>query len=180
MVLAVILGLVTGCNPVNDLRFDFSGVCLGVFTTIPIIIFLLILTRMPFAKVREIFCLIDQFLKTLFRNATLSDLAIISLLAGLGEETFFRGWLQTMLIGSTGTWIGLLIASLIFGIAHLVTPLYAVIAAFYGLYLGFLYIYFDNILVVILSHALYDFAAFYYFKKWFKSPAQDDFIEKYM
>ena len=58
---------------------------------------------------------------------------------------------------------GLLAASVLFGLAHPITPAYAVLAAMIGVYLGWLWLAFDkNLLVPITAHALYDFLALIY------------------
>ena len=51
-------------------------------------------------------------------------------------------------------------ATLLFGIVHSVTPLYAVIAALIGAYLGALQLATSNLWPPVLAHALYDFVAF--------------------
>jgi membrane protease YdiL (CAAX protease family) len=53
----------------------------------------------------------------------------------------------------------------LFGLLHLVTPTYAVLAALMGGYLGWLYVRTGNLLVAIIVHALYDFFALSYFVK---------------
>jgi hypothetical protein len=58
--------------------------------------------------------------------------------------------------------VGLLASNIIFGLAHAVTPLYAVLATFVGIYLSLSLDYGGdrNLLVPIVIHGLYDFLAF--------------------
>ena len=49
-----------------------------------------------------------------------------------------------------------------FGLGHHMTSAYAILAGLLGLYLGLLLMVFDNLLVVMLVHGLYDFAALVY------------------
>ena len=51
---------------------------------------------------------------------------------------------------------------MIFGLVHAVTPLYAVLAAFVGIYLGLSLDYGGdrNLLTPVIIHGLYDFLAF--------------------
>jgi membrane protease YdiL (CAAX protease family) len=74
----------------------------------------------------------------------------------------FRGLLQTGLSTVSSWWLGLIITSIIFGLLHFVSLLYAVLATLIGLYLGFLFIIFDNLAVPMIVHALYDFVALLY------------------
>jgi membrane protease YdiL (CAAX protease family) len=91
------------------------------------------------------------------------QLGVISLLAGLGEEALFRSVTQGGLSRALGTMPTLLIASAGFGLAHMITRAYAVLAGAVGLYLGSIWLLSGNLLVPILVHALYDFAALIYF-----------------
>jgi membrane protease YdiL (CAAX protease family) len=55
-----------------------------------------------------------------------------------------------------------MLASLVFGLLHALTATYAVLATFMGVYLGAVWLGTGNLLVVVLAHALYDFAALVY------------------
>jgi membrane protease YdiL (CAAX protease family) len=90
------------------------------------------------------------------------DLLGIAALAGLGEEMFFRGAVQGSLQHWVPFWAALVISSVFFGLMHAVTPTYALLAAGLGVYLGLVWYYTDNLLVVTLAHALYDFLALLY------------------
>jgi membrane protease YdiL (CAAX protease family) len=76
----------------------------------------------------------------------------------------FRGLLQFELISRTGLGLAasLGLSSLIFGLLHAVTPLYAIMAALASVYFGLLYIVFDNLAVPIACHSLYDIGALLY------------------
>jgi len=58
-----------------------------------------------------------------------------------------------------------LIASVLFGLFHPITPTYAALAAAIGLYLGWLWLACGNLLTPIVTHALYDFLALAYLVK---------------
>ena len=108
-----------------------------------------------------------------FNIANLVSLFFFALAVGLFEETFFRGILQNELIekhGSTrkGVIISLVIASIIFGSAHITNVLYGqdlfttIMQVFQtiaiGLVLGSTYYVTKNIWAVIILHGFYDFA----------------------
>ena len=99
----------------------------------------------------------EEVIRPLFAPCTLFDLALIALLAGLGEEMLFRGILQPALGRWLGPWPGLVLASVLFGLLHPITGTYVVLAALIGAYLGYLFDLRQNLLVVIVAHALYDF-----------------------
>ena len=57
-------------------------------------------------------------------------------------------------------------------IDHLVTVEYALITAFIGAYLGALYLTSGNLLVPIVTHAVYDFLALFYLFRLSSLPAE--------
>jgi CAAX protease family protein len=91
-----------------------------------------------------------------FSSATLVDICLISLWAGLAEELLFRGVIQAR-------W-GLVPASILFGVLHFVTPAYALLAMVIGFYIGLVYHFFQSLLIPIQLHAIYDFGALIYLK----------------
>jgi len=68
-----------------------------------------------------------------------------------------------------GWGLALVLASVVFGAAHLLTWTYAIIAAFIGAYLGLLWIGTGNLLTPMITHAVYDFAALVYFCRVYRS-----------
>jgi membrane protease YdiL (CAAX protease family) len=143
---------------------------MGLIATLPLLAGLLIADRSssgPFGNLNRV---VDEMIVPMFRNATVLDFAAVSLAAGLGEEMLFRGLLQSWLASHTsevfGPFIGLTVASIVFGLCHWVTPLYALLAALVGAYLGWLFILTGNLAAPIVCHAAYDFVALLYFCRW--------------
>ena len=161
-VAACLLGWLCGLPPWEQIAWDLPGVALGVAASVPMLALLVVCVcapGRPFARIREF---VDQVVRPLFRDCTLPDLALIALLAGLGEELLFRGLLQEGLAGWLGPWPALGVAALLFGLMHPITPAYAVLALLAGAYLGWTYLACGNLLVPLLAHALYDFTALVY------------------
>jgi hypothetical protein len=81
--------------------------------------------------------------------AVLSGLA-----AAVAEETFFRGWVQTMLGFRFSRGWRIVLASAFFGLAHLASPYapFAVLAFFPGLVMGYLRDRHGSVLPAILYH----------------------------
>ena len=77
------------------------------------------------------------------------------------KELLFRGVLQPW-IGRWGAAAGLVGSNLIFGLAHCITPTYAIVAGLVGVYLGLLLNLEGeaNLLIPITTHAVYDWLAF--------------------
>jgi len=95
-------------------------------------------------------------IKAIFAQTPVIDICLISLWAGLAEELLFRGVIQ-----AKG---GLIVASILFGLLHAVTPAYALLATVIGFYIGLLYHFFQSLLIPIQLHCIYDFAALIYLK----------------
>ena len=169
VILAIALGWLLGPDP---LRTHATAAGLpaalgwGLAATLPMLAGLFILERVRFGEFAKLHDTIDDYLLPLFRPMRLWQLGLISLLAGLGEELLFRGWLQAGIAGwiggPAGPWIGLVLASLVFGVCYAVTRLYALLATLAGIYLGLVFLLTDHLLPAILAHALYDFAALVY------------------
>lgn len=81
---------------------------------------------------------------------------VIYLVTGVPEEFLFRGLLQNLLTRLLGARTGLVIASVVFGLAHLPDPRYVVLAAIAGLAYGWVYQRTERISASAITHALVD------------------------
>ena len=137
----------------------FRDILLGTFgASFPLVLFFFSLSKqaekIPFmGSLRKI---IITDIKNLFSNTNLLDICLISILAGFAEELLFRGVIQVKL--------GIVGASIIFGLLHFVTPAYCVIAKIMGFYLGFLFQYYESLLIPIQLHFIYDLGALVYLR----------------
>jgi len=82
-----------------------------------------------------------------------------SLGAGLAEELFFRGYMQTRLTARWGVVAGLIVSSIAFAVLHL-DPLHATLVFFMGIYLGWLAELSGSIVLPIVAHVGNNFLAF--------------------
>ena len=100
--------------------------------------------------------IIKAHIRPLFASATLLDIGCISLGAGIAEELLFRGVIQVK--------GGIVIASVLFGVLHWVTPAYALLATIIGFYIGLVYHFGQSLLIPIQLHCIYDFGVLIYLK----------------
>lgn len=86
----------------------------------------------------------------------LKNLFFVALFAGVGEELFFRGVLQRMLIRATRSpWAGIILAAALFSAFHF--QFYGFLPRlFLGVLLGAIYWYSGSLWVAMLVHFLYD------------------------
>jgi membrane protease YdiL (CAAX protease family) len=162
---APLLGWCLGVLHWEQWRWDAPAIGWGILITMPMVALFFLCVHQPFGPLRPIKQFAEQVVKPMFRHCTILDLALITALAGLGEEWLFRGVLQQYLMSSleSAPWTGLILASILFGLVHPITAGYVVLASLLGLYLGCCTILLDNNLVpVVLAHALYDFIGLVY------------------
>lgn len=144
-------------NPFRDIFVGTSG------ALIPFAFFVFIIS-----KKAENIPLIGSLRKTLimdvrslFSQAKLLDLCLISIFAGIAEELLFRGVVQVK--------FGIVAASFIFGLLHFITPAYCILATIMGFYVGTLFHIYQSILIPIHLHFIYNLGALVYLRYFIKS-----------
>ena len=166
------LAAVWGTPLFEQMHLTVSGMGYGLLACVPMLIGLAWVLRSHWTPLVAFRKAIDARVTPLFANCTLLDILLISALAGLGEEVLFRGFMQTALAGVIGLWAAVVLTGIVFGLAHFITITYAVYATVIGVYLGLLLIVFDNLLVPVLAHGVYDFLALGYLV-YLRPPAPD-------
>jgi membrane protease YdiL (CAAX protease family) len=159
----VVLAIAAGRLPERSLWEQLScrptDVGYGIAACIPMLATLELMLRYPLGPLRRLVEISQNLIAPMFRDCTLAQLALISALAGIGEELLFRGVAQQALGERIGQTAGVLIISLAFGLLHAVTATYALLATLVGVYLGAICLLTGNLAAAILAHAIYDFVA---------------------
>lgn len=159
---ACVAGLFMDLPPWQRIEWQWKQVGIGVAAAVPMIVGLLAIRRAhtgPLARLNQV---VDQLLVPLFIHCNVMQLAVVGVVAGVGEEFLFRGVMQPLVSSFLGNIAGVAITSVIFGLLHAVTRTYAVLAFFVSAYLGWLAITTNDLLGPILTHAIYDFFALVY------------------
>jgi uncharacterized protein len=163
---AIGLGWLLNSPPLATFHIEGRAALLGVAATLPPLALFWLCLKCPWRPFAEIAKITDEMLVPLFQNCRLAELAVIATLAGIGEEMLFRGVIQAAAAaeigGQRGLWLGLLVASVLFGLLHCITPTYAILAGLVGLYLGGLWLASGNLLTPVVAHGAYDFLALVY------------------
>jgi uncharacterized protein len=160
--LALLLGWLLGQRPWTFFWWDSQAFGMGILTSLPPLVLFYVLCRWPVGPLRRLHDVTVELVHSLFGRCNLAELALISILAGFAEEWMFRGVLQKTAEYWLQPLVGLVIVSIVFGLLHYVTLTYAVLATCIGLYLGWLALTFENLLLVMVNHAFYDFVALVY------------------
>ncbi len=152
----------------ESLRPIGVGLGYGVVAAVPMLVAIELLRRIPWEPIRNLERLSDDGVIRSLLELRTSEMIVISLCAGIGEELLFRGWLMYWIADGWSVFeadpvspafalgSGLVISSIAFGLVHPLTKLYIVVAAVMGLYFGGLCIWTGNLLVPITAHAVYD------------------------
>ncbi len=168
LLLAGLWGAVFHVVVFRDLSWNPAHALLGCVASIPPFVFFLWTLHFGLRLFEAHRQLLERVLLPLVGGWSLLQLTVISALAGLCEESLFRGAIQRGLTHSVGTGAALVLASAAFGCAHLITWTYAIIAALIGGYLGSLWIWTGNLLTPMIAHAVYDLAALLYLLRFFQ------------
>lgn len=155
------LGWLLNVDPLERLLPRWDAIWQALLGLAPLAIFFYASFRFPVGGLSQIREFLLDSLGPLLAQCGVIDLLLLAGLVGFSEELLFRGVLQPWL-GQWGFWFGLLGCSVVFGLAHAVTPTYAIIAGLVGLYLGGLLELCQpsNLAVPVLVHAAYDWLAF--------------------
>jgi uncharacterized protein len=111
----------------------------------------------PVGPWRQVRAAVDDVLVPTFAGLATWQIVVVSVAAGIGEELFFRGWLQPL--------VGWPAASVAFGLAHVAGArmlAFGVWAAGMGVVLGGLALATGGVLAAMVAHACYDVLAFHY------------------
>ncbi len=106
---------------------------------------------------RAVRAAVDDVLVPTFSGLGSWQIVVVSVAAGIGEELFFRGWLQPV--------FGLPAASVAFGLAHVAGSrmmAFGLWAAGMGVVMGSLALVTGGLLAPMTAHACYDVLAFHY------------------
>ncbi|MDZ7828938.1 MAG: type II CAAX endopeptidase family protein [Halofilum sp. (in: g-proteobacteria)] len=157
--LALGLAWLLGQSPWDDFHWPLGTLLLAIAFTAPLVALLGLFTALGPRWFRELENIVRPAVDALFRGQGRAAVILAALLAGFGEELLFRGVLQAWLADGLGPWLGLGLASVVFGFMHAVSPAYFVVATVMGLYLGALYHFTGNLVLASLVHAIYDWIA---------------------
>jgi len=162
ILVAVFLGWVAGIDPFENIYFSETAIAFGLIGTAPLFLMFLALEKVQGESVVNIRKLLLNTLGPGLHRYHWTDLLILAAIAGVSEELLFRGVIQPWIETSWGISAGLILSNIVFGLVHAVTPLYAVLAALVGVYLGLSLDYGGerNLLTPIIIHGFYDFLAF--------------------
>jgi len=162
LLFAWILGWFLSIPTLRQMNVTWASLTAGVLATGPLLLGMWWCSHSRLKPLRRLMRQVDESLVPLFMGTSSGFLLLISLLAGLGEELLFRGVFQSGLTSWLGLPVALVATSTLFGLAHLITPTYAILAGLIGFYFGMLAVFTDSLIAPVVAHTLYDWAALTY------------------
>jgi membrane protease YdiL (CAAX protease family) len=137
----------------------------GLVATLPMLVAFWILVNSELPRLRQLREQVEWLVKEMFPTGSVLQFAMVAALAGVGEELLFRGVIQTKLGDWTTPLIGLMLASLLFGLAHALSAMYFLFAIVVGAFLGWLAFQYHDLVAPMVAHGLYDFVALVYLSR---------------
>lgn len=159
--LAIVLAWLFGPDLWQQFHWSKDGVIWGCLGAIPPLVIVLLISKFPIGPLKHVADISDKILRPLLAPCRWPDYFLLATLAGFCEELLFRGWLQPFLATWMPTWTSLLLGGFVFGLCHLLTPAYFIIAWIISIYLGLLLVWSDNLLVPMVTHGVYDLIALF-------------------
>lgn len=159
LALALVLGRLTHTSVWPLLRPSVRETLLAIPATLPLLAGMWLVSRSGWRPFRRLVREVEEHVLPLFARCSVGQLALIAAAAGVGEEALFRGALLAALATTLGMPAAVAATSIVFGLAHFVTPTYAVLAGLVGAYLGWLAVATGGVWAPVVAHGLYDFVA---------------------
>ena len=165
-ILAIVIAWFAGI-PLRDMFiFETFPVLIALVAIVPMLVFCRFVYVLPLKTVEFTRRFLQSVYCDFIRHCSVTQLLLVAIMSGIGEELLFRGVIQTSMTnafgGETrGLAIGIVLTSLLFGVVHPINKLYVFLCFVIGIYLGLLFVWFGNNLVVpVIMHALYNFILF--------------------
>lgn len=147
------------------IKWSANGVAWGLAAVLPLAVFLWWFVRSDHPTVAKFRRSQIEFFADIGFEFTPSRILVMGIAAGVAEELMFRGFLQTWMSGFAPLAVAIVAPNLLFGVLHMRTVLYAMIAGLVGVYLGVLYAITDNLLAPMIAHGVYDVVALEYTRR---------------
>ena len=163
--LAYGLSLFLGTPLGPQIAFSGNDILVGVIATLPLVVFLWWFSNTDIVPISTFRLSQVEFFANMGFAFTPWRIVLMAIGAGVSEELLFRGVFQTWMTTIAPVAVAIIVSNIVFGLLHMRTVLYAVIAGCVGVYLGVLYEITGNLLTPIITHMLYDAIALDYARR---------------
>lgn len=149
-------------NPKEQLKFNGRAIILGLLSAAAL--YLIFWTGKAVSALILPFS--SQQIGGIYDKGTGTSMGVIALLlffiTGPAEEIYWRGYLQKNLMVRFGRWQGWLLATVIYAAVHIWSFNFMLIGAAFvaGAFWGAMYLYYQNLAPVIISHSVWSAVIF--------------------
>lgn len=167
------LAWVFGLSLTGPFQAGLTDITLGLVLGIAYFIVMVGAIRLPFRPVRKLLKFVDRVVAPLFRETSLADVILVATAAGVGEELFFRIFLQQWIGSYTPAGVAIVAVGVAFAVCHPFTLAYASVAFAFAIGNGIAFYLTGSVVSAVIAHALYDALAILYLvhrrKPWLKA-----------
>jgi membrane protease YdiL (CAAX protease family) len=150
-----------------------NAIVRGLLATLPMLVIFWLLVNSEWPMMRQLREQVQWLIDEMFPSRSIAQFAMVAILAGVGEELLFRGALQSILGNWTSPVVGLVLTSLLFGLAHALSKLYFLFAVAVGAFLGWMTLKYNDLVAPMVAHGVYDFLALVYLSRQKPQPADE-------
>ncbi len=140
---------------------------IGLILAVAIGFLMMLLESMPFRQLQRLSRASRNAILPFIRQTTTLDRFLLCVSAGIGEELFFRGFIQIFITEywswflqyNANIYLGIAISAILFGLGHGLTKLYAILAGLLGAVFSLVFLETGFLIAPIVAHISYDFWA---------------------
>ena len=130
-------------------------------------LFFTALDYIPWRQLKQVSQKTKEAVVATMKNVTRFNRFLVCLLAGIGEEILFRGFIFVAIFEfwpwgleyNLNIFAAIIISSILFGLGHYVTLLYFIITGLLGAAFCLVFLWTGSLIAPVVAHALYDFYA---------------------
>lgn len=166
--LALFCGLDLGkAFQTSDMADFFNQFALGIGIAAAMGIFFTILDHIPWSQLKKVSEKTKEIVNDAFKKTSRFNRFLVCLLAGVGEEVLFRGFIFVVIFEfwpwglefNLNIIAAIIVSSTLFGLGHSITLLYFILTALLGVTFCLVFLWTGSLIAPVVAHALYDFYA---------------------
>lgn len=146
-------------DPYARMGARLDAVAVGVLATAPMLALLVLIMKTRWPPISAFRQSQIEFFGDIGFAFTRLRVALLAVVAGVGEELLFRGVLQTAAEQHLPLAAAIILPNILFGALHARSLIYALVAGIVGIYLGVVFWLSGNLVAAMIAHGLYDLIA---------------------
>ena len=151
----------------SDMADFFNQLALGIGIAAAMGIVFTILDHVPWSQLKKVSEKTKEIVNEAFKNTSHFNRFLVCLLAGVGEEVLFRGFIFIAIFEfwswgleyNMNIFAAIIISSVLFGLGHHITLMYFFISSLLGAFFCLVFLWTGSLIAPVVAHALYDFYA---------------------